>query len=276
MKHVLCAAASAKYRSEQGQGLTEKPETLQLPTSPTAVTSAIWHLLQHLSVGLPPCLQSAARAQIHHGPAFQRGGEGTWALKQSLLSLGLRAPKDLNAVLEGPPHLQGVILRRKKEGNYIAEAVLHFWWGIPHSLGVRQGHEGPRSCPWHWVASAAWRWYSPLSHSMCLNGKAGWWIWAAPWGVFRLQIGSSRSGARLTAQNLSLCPEHGCGYWAAWQMCQCEPGRRMRWKIQCFFLRITTLFFLTWTVWTEELLTWTTNCSVVVFMPVEEPKFRIL
>lgn len=76
VKHVLCAAASAKYRSEQGQGLTEKPETLQLPTSPTAVTSAIWHLLQHLSVGLPPCLQSAARAQIHHGPAFQRGGEG--------------------------------------------------------------------------------------------------------------------------------------------------------------------------------------------------------
>lgn len=115
--------------------------------------------------------------------------------------------------------------------------MLHFWWGIPHSLGVRQGHEGSRSCPWHWVASAAWRWYSPLSHSMCLNGKAGWWVWAATWGVFRLQIGSSRSGARLTAQTLSLCPEDGCGYWAAItrQLCQCEPGGRMRRKIQWFF-----------------------------------------
>lgn len=99
------------------------------PRALTAVTSAIWHLLQHLSVGLPPCLQSAARAQIHHGPAFQRGSEGTWALKQSLLSLGLRAPRDLTAVLGGPPHLQGVILQKKMEiGNLRSLILVTCYW----------------------------------------------------------------------------------------------------------------------------------------------------
>lgn len=85
----------------------------------------------------------------------------------------------------------------------------------PWELGVRQGHENPQRCPWHWVASAAQRWCSPLNHCICLNGKDGWWIWAAPWWNFILQIGSSRGGARLTAQSPSSCPEYGCGCWAA-------------------------------------------------------------
>lgn len=47
------------------------------------------------------CLPASNQQQVeptHHGPAFQRESEGTWALKQSLLSLEPRRPKNLTPV----------------------------------------------------------------------------------------------------------------------------------------------------------------------------------
>lgn len=57
--------------TEVSRKLTEKSERFQLPTGPVDVTSPIWPLLQHLSVGLPPHLQPTARAQVHLGQHFQ-------------------------------------------------------------------------------------------------------------------------------------------------------------------------------------------------------------
>lgn len=91
--------------AEVSRKLTEKSERFQLPMGPVAVTSPIWPLLQHHSMGLPPHLQPAARAQVHHGPAFQRRREAPWALKQSLLSS--------NCCVRRSSHLQGDTSEKK-------------------------------------------------------------------------------------------------------------------------------------------------------------------
>lgn len=108
-------AGPGAHRKAWDTPVAHEPLQLWPRPSGTFCSTSVWD-----------CLPASNQQQ---GPAFQRGSEGTWALKQSLLSLGLRAPRDLTAVLGGPPHLQGVILQKKMEiGNLRSLILVTCYW----------------------------------------------------------------------------------------------------------------------------------------------------
>lgn len=134
------------------------------------------------------------------------------------------------------------IKEKKKEGNYIAHRVFHFWWVVLHTTGAqRQACTGkPSDLPMALGGLNTTRVILPILPSpVCLNGKGGWWLCAARWGVFR---GSPRRQQREWSS--TRCPEPK----ELWMLSSRKPsallqdgtGGRVRKKIRCFFLRITT------------------------------------
>lgn len=92
--------------------------------------------------------------------------------------------------------------KKKKEGNYIAHPVFHFWWVVPHTTGAqRQACMGkPSDLPMALGGLNSTRVILPILPSpVCLNGKGGWWLCAARWGVFRGFTKEAAAGVELNS-----------------------------------------------------------------------------